>query len=259
MKKWLMALVLGIGVLAMFGCGGDNKQPAESSNVLKIGTNATFVPFEFSDKDEALTGFDIELIKEITAVMGVEPDFHNISFDGLIPALETGQIDVAISGMTITEARKEKVEFSFPYYESGLGVLVTNDSNISGWDDLEGTKVAVQLGTTGAEKAEEITNVELRTFDHNSEALLELKNGGVDAVIADLPVLQYYLSTEKDANATLITIESDEPEYFGIAIKKGNTDLKDKVNSALKELKENGKLDELYEKYFYQKAPVMPE
>lgn len=255
-KKFWIVMLCVVAMLAVAGCGGKTEQAKEK--VLKIGTNATFVPFEFTGEKNELEGFDIELIKAISSELGMKPDFHNIAFDGLIPALGTGQIDVAISGMTITDARKEKIDFSMPYYESGLGVLVKKNLAIDKWNDLSGKKVAVQLGTTGAEKANEIEGANIRTFDHNSEALLELKKGGVDSVLADLPVLQYYLSTAGSDGLVLIPVETEKPEYFGIAIKKGNKEMKAAIDGALKKLKENGKLDALYNKYFHQDAPKMP-
>ena len=99
----------------------------------------------------------------------------------------------------------------------------------------------------------------LRTFDHNSDALLELTKGGVDAVVSDLPVLQYFMATTKNASVKLIPIDTEKPEYFGLGIKKGNVELKEKVDRALETLKQNGKLDELYQKYFHENAPEMPK
>ena len=223
MKQWLKWMVLCIAVLAVAGCGGT-KSDAPQSTTWKVGTNATFVPFEYTDESHQLNGFDIELFNEIAKKAGMKVEYKNVSFDGLIPALGTKQIDA-----------------------------------VEDLSKLSGKKVAVQLGTTGAEKASEISNIELRSFDNNSEALLELTKGGVDAVIADLPVLQYYLTTKKDSVAKLSVIESKDPEYFGIAVKKGNKEVKDKINAALKELKKDGTLDALYQKYFNQDAPTMPE
>lgn len=189
----------------------------------------------------------------------MQVETHNIAFDGLIPALGTGQIDLAASGMTITLERANKIAFSSPYYQSGLGVIVPQDSNVETINDLRDKKVAVQMGTTGAQKAGEIDGVVLRTFDHNSDALLELSKGGVDAVVSDLPVLQYFMATAANASVKLIPLTTDTPEYFGFGIKKDNVELKEKVDNALDTLKKNGKLDELYQKYFHENAPAMPK
>ncbi len=256
MKKWVGWLCICVLMLALVGCGSEKKS---ETAVLKIGSNATFVPFEFTGEDQKLTGYDIELVTALAKDMGMEPEFHNIAFDGLIPALNTKQIDISISGMTITPARAEKVEFSLPYYESGLGVLMANGQEVTKPEDLVGKQIAVQLGTTGVEYASQhIPGVQLRTFDHNSEALLEMKKGGAEAVIGDLPVLQYYLSTHTDTKAKLSILPIEKPEYFGIAMAKGNTEMKAKVDKALQHLQENGTLDKLYEKYFHQKAPKLP-
>lgn len=258
MKKTAAVMALALGVLVLAGCGGSPTSETQG-NVLKVGTNATFVPFEFVGEDQRLTGFDVELVQALADEMGMQVESHNIAFDGLIPALGTGQIDLAASGMTITPERAAKIEFSSPYYRSGLGVIVPQDADVQSIADLRQRKVAVQMGTTGAQKAAEIDGVVLRTFDHNSDALLELTKGGVDAVVSDLPVLQYFMATTKNASVKLIPIDTEKPEYFGLGIKKGNVELKEKVDRALETLKQNGKLDELYQKYFHENAPEMPK
>ncbi len=260
MKKKVAVIALAMGVLALVGCGSDaGESAAEQAKVLKVGTNATFVPFEFVGEDHQLTGFDVELVEAVAKEMGMQVEAHNIAFDGLIPALGTGQIDLAASGMTITPERADKIDFSSPYYQSGLGVVVPQNSSVQSIDDLRNKKVAVQMGTTGAQKAAEIEGVTLRTFDHNSDALLELTKGGVDAVVSDLPVLQYFMATSANTSMKLIPLTTDKPEYFGFGIKKGNTELKEKVDAALETLKNNGKLDALYQKYFHENAPKMPK
>lgn len=257
MNKKMAVIALAMGVLMLVGCGVSTPS-TPSGNVLKVGTNATFVPFEFVGENHQLSGFDIELVNALANEMGMEVEIHNIAFDGLIPALGTGQIDLAASGMTITSERANQIDFSSPYYQSGLGAVILQNSSIQTIYDLHDKKVAVQMGTTGAQKAAEIDGVVLRTFDHNSDAMLELNKGGVDAVISDVPVLQYFLAQNRNTAMKLIRIETSKPEYFGFGIKKGNTELKKKVDAALQALKENGKLDDLYQKYFHENAPKMP-
>ena len=136
---------------------------------------------------------------ELIKAMGKKAGFAKVTvkgmgFDALIPALDAGNIDVAIAGMSITDARKQKVNFTDPYYESGLATLVRKDNTtIKSLNDLKGKTIAVQLGTTGAEAAGKIEGATVKTFDTSDTACLELKNGGADAVISDLPVLQYFL------------------------------------------------------------------
>lgn len=184
--------------MGTLGCGGSQTagtKPAEKKELI-VGTEPSFAPFEFPDKQSGeLTGFDLDLIKAMGKKAGFEKvTVKGMGFDALIPALDAGNIDVAIAGMSITDARKQKVNFTDPYYESGLATVVRKDNNaIKSLEDLKGKTIAVQLGTTGADAAGKIEGATVKTFDTSDTACLELKNGGADAVISDLPVLQYFL------------------------------------------------------------------
>ena len=165
MKKMKMFAGILAGLMmcvAAAGCGGGSgtseKKPAEKKELV-VGTNPSFAPFEFTDKkDGKVMGFDIDLINALARKAGYEKvTIKSIAFDGLIPSLESGNIDVSITGMSITDARKQKVNFTDPYYESGLMAVVKKDNEaIKGLDDLKGKTIAVQLGTTGAKYAETI-------------------------------------------------------------------------------------------------------
>ena len=256
MKKIVGALLalLMLGVLT--GCGQEtkkaaDKKPVAESKTLRFGTNAAFAPFEFQKKDsKEYSGFDMDLARAIGKQMGMKVEIVNTPFDGLIPALNSGTIDGAISGMTITDARKKQVNFCTPYYKSGLIVMVKKDNTtIKSIKDLEGKKVAVQIGTTGAAQAHKIKGAKITEFNSNPEACLELKNGGAEAVIGDLPVEQYYLTQGGDKDAKLVG-ETLSAEEYGIALAKKNTELLTKMNKAIEELKKNGEYDKLYKKWF---------
>lgn len=253
-KKFLALIVLTAFVLSLGLAGCGSQQSAEQAKVLKVGMDAAFAPFEFQDdKSKDYTGFDVELIKAIGKQMGYEVKIQNTGFDGLIPALEAGNIDVVISAMTITEERGKKVNFSKPYYKSGLSIVVKNDNNtIKSFKDLEGKRIAVQIGSTGAEEAKKIKDAKVREFNTVPEAFLELKAGGVDAVVNDLPVNDYYIvkSGSKDAKPVgdLLTAED-----YGIATAKKNTEMVQKIDKALEELKKNGEYAKIYEKWFGKK------
>ena len=155
--------------------------------------------------------------------------------------------------MTITEERKQKVAFSDPYYQSGLSMVVKLDNDsIHSFKDLEGKRIAVQIGTTGAEAAKKVSNATVREYNNAPEAFMELKAGGVDVVINDKPVNDYYLEQDvaKEAKAVTETLTSED---YGIAFDKNNTELVAKVNKALAELKANGEYDKIYQKWFAQK------
>jgi glutamine transport system substrate-binding protein len=241
-KKMIALLILGIFVLsvALVGCGGQQAAP-DKAKVIRVGSDTAFAPFEFQDeKSKEYVGFDMDLIKAVGKQMGYEVQIQSMNFDGLIPALEAGNIDAVISAMTIKEERAKKVNFTKPYYKSGLSIVVKMDNNTTKtFKDLEGKNIGVQIGTTGADEAKKIPNAKVREFNTAPEAFLELKNGGVDAVVNDLPVNEYYIAQAGSKDAKIVGEPLNSEEY-GIATAKKNTELGEKLNKALAELKTNG-------------------
>jgi len=258
MKKVLlicMALIMSLSVLVA-GCGGGSEKKADekassTEKVLRIGTNADFAPFEFQDVDgKNYEGFDMDLIRAVAKEMGYKADIQNINFDGLIPAMESGNLDVIISGMTINDERKQKVEFSDPYYKSGLSIVVKKDNNdIKKFTDLKGKKVAVQIGTTSAKEVHKIEGVEVKELNSSADTFMELKAGGVDAVVNDRPVNDTYIKTTGGADVKALD-ELLTSEDYGIAMSKKNPELVKSVNAALKKLHENGEYDKIFTKWF---------
>jgi len=242
-------LVLVFSFVFFTGCAPAG--PTQEDNVLTMGTNAEFAPFEFIDEQNEIVGFDIDLANEIASHLGYDLVIENMAFDGLIPALVSERIDVVIAAMTITEERKLEVNFSEPYFNAGQVIVVRDDNtDITGIDDLkEGKKVAVQLGTTGDIKAQEIvsTTENILAFPQISLAFMELELGRADAVIVDKPVAERYL---KVSEGLLIVGDALTDEYFGIAVHKENTQLLNKINEALESIKESGRYDELISKWF---------
>ena len=254
MKKILlfMMMVLTVCSVMLAGCGSDKKESSEK--VLRVATNPTFAPFEFQKEGSSeFAGFDMDLIRALGKQMGYKVEIQNMGFDALIPALNSGNIDVAIAGMSITEERKKAVEFSEPYYTSGLIVMVDKDNNeIKSIEDLKGKRIACQIGTTGEKKSRTVADAKVNTFNTQSEASLELKNGGADAVINDVPVVDYYLAQGGSEVAKTVG-EVMEAEQYGIAVKKGNTQLIGEINKAMAELKANGEFDKIYKTWFGEK------
>lgn len=236
-------LILSLGACSKKGKSGDT--------VLRVGAETTFPPFEFLEPGSSeYSGFDIDLIRAIAKEIGYTVEMKSLQFDGLIPAIQAGNIDVAISGITITEERRAKVEFSDPYYDSSLAIVVLLDNtSIKSFTDLSGKKLAVQIGSTSANEAKKIKNAVIREFNSTSDAYLELKAGGVDAVINDFPVSQDFLNKGGNAYAKLIG-EIPTSEQYGIVVKKGNLDLVTKINAALANLRKSGEYDTLYVKWF---------
>lgn len=252
LKKIVNIVLVSLGILLLVtGCG---KQEAATNQTLKVGTDATYAPFGFQDeKTKEYVGFDIDLIKAVAKQAGFAVEINNLNFDGLIPALQSGNIDIAISDMTINEERAQKVNFSKSYYKAGLGIVVkTDNTTIKSFKDLEGKQVAVSIGSTGAEAARKIKDVKIREFNSIADAFSELKAGGVEAVINDIPVNEYYILHENDKYAK--TVEDPiNSEDLGIAVSKNNKELAAKIDNALDELKKNGEYEKIYVKWFGKK------
>ena len=259
MKKVLSLLAAGaFAMFAFAGCGSEQAAaPAggdKQAKVLKVGSSIDFPPFEFQDEGQKeYQGFDMDLIRAIGKEMGREVEIQNLGFDGLIPALQGKSIDVAISGMTINDERKANVRFSEPYYQSGLTMVVRQDEEaIKKFADLKGKKVAVQIGTTSAAEVKKIEGVEIKELNTPADCFMELKAKGVDAVVNDRPVNDYFIT--KNAAQGVKTLEEKlTAEDYGIAINKSNEQLQKDVNAALKKLKENGEYDKIFAKWFGEK------
>ncbi|MBO5992621.1 MAG: basic amino acid ABC transporter substrate-binding protein [Acidaminococcaceae bacterium] len=251
MKKVFMMLMAMVMVVMMAGCGGGDKKAAQAPKVLKVGTEPTFAPFEFQKEgSKEFDGFDMDLIRAIGKQLNMKVEILNMGFDALIPAINAGNIDLAIAGMSITPDRQKAVDMSDPYYVAGLVVVVRKDDNaLKGVNDLNNKGIAVQIGTTGAERAAKVPGAKVKNFNTNAEVFLELKNKGVDAVIIDKPVAEYFLATGGGKDYAKIVGDTMEAESYGISLKK-NSPLTKEINKALLDLKKNGEYDKLYEKWF---------
>lgn len=280
MKKATVALLLAMA-MAFAGCGageeevknadangdGGNEQTSGASTeensdaasggdvladgVLNVGTNAEFPPFEFVGDNGEPDGFDIALIQAIGEQMGVDVTVENMEFDSLVASIGS-KIDVAIAGMTITDERKNMVDFSDEYYEAVQYVIVPSDSEIASAEDLEGKNIGVQLGTTGDFIVEDIKDATAAQYNKAVDAVNDLRNGRVDAVIVDKNPAQVFGEQFKD-EIKLFDGESPEfgfeKEYYAIALPKGDEKLMKSINDALAALKEDGTLDELVKQY----------
>ena len=248
----VLGVLIGVGAAQLVGLAQAPASPWE------VGTEPAFPPFEM--KDEAtgdLTGFDIELMTAMGEAAGREVKFITLPFDGLIPALQSKTISAAISGMTITAERAQTIDFSRPYFKAGLAIAVqeSNDS-ITSLDDLKGKRIAVAIGTTGADQAAQVEGATVSTFDNSPLALQELLNGRVDAVVNDLPVTLYAI---REANLTGLKVVGElvTEEYYGIALPKNSENL-EAMNTALETLLENGTYAEIYRRWFSADPPELP-
>lgn len=267
MKKFLAMALAAVMVLGVAGCGSSSDEKTEENTenteqtgettegtdgIIKMGVSADFPPFE-SYADDAVTfvGFDIDLMQEICNRLGMELQIQDMNFDAIVAAVQTGKLDVGVSGITITDERKESVAFSDPYFVASQSILVPKDSPITSYEDLvNGDYTAgVQLGTTGDIMASEKISGRVSQYEKYGDALAALLAGKNDCMVLDTGVADAFAAAN-DLVVVGTFGEATDSENYGIAIAKENTELLEKVNGALAEMKEDGFIDELTAKYF---------
>ncbi|WP_078381773.1 transporter substrate-binding domain-containing protein [Sutcliffiella halmapala] len=256
MKKFKLFAILSILTLLIAACGTDKDDTANESGsegkVYRVGIDTTYPPFEF-EKDGEYTGIDIDIINAIAEDQGFEIELKPMDFGGIIPSLQAGQLEVAIAGMSITEDRKKVVDFSDPYFDAGLSLVVANDTDdIEKIEDLAGKRVAVKNGTTGATFAQEQEKEHgfdrLVQFNDSPAMFQEVSNGNAQALIEDYPVIAYAIA-QNDLGLKVVGERLTGAQY-GIAVLKGqNDELLEKINAGLANLRESGKYDEILNKY----------
>lgn len=213
-----------------------------------VATDTAFVPFEFK-KGDKYVGFDIDMWDAIATDLGVTYKLRPMDFNGIIPALQTGQVDVALAGITIKDSRKEVIDFSDGYYDSGFLLMVPADSDITGETDLAGKSVALKIGTSAADYAKEnFKDSKLRLFPNVDNAYLELRTGRVDAAMHDTPNVLYYVANAGKGKVKAVGKQMMAHEY-GIGFPKGSK-LVEKVNASLAAMKADGRYDKIFEKWF---------
>jgi arginine/lysine/histidine/glutamine transport system substrate-binding/permease protein len=252
---WRVIAAVSIGLLAIGLLGNVGAAP---STPWKVGTDPTFPPFEFRDNQTgAISGFDIELVQAIGKQAGHPIEFVALPFDGLIPALQSRSVDLAISAMTITSERARAIDFSRPYFQAGQAIVVRDGGpQISGFKDLQGLRLAVQIGTTGALEAAKVPAAKVSNFDSTPLALQELANGNADAVVSDVPAILYAIDQAK-LTGLRIAGEHLSTEYYGIALPT-NSPIQAAVNRGLETLINSGRYAALYRQWFAAEPPLLP-
>lgn len=259
MKKialWASTMAMGV---ALAGCGaGTGGQSNATSNNSTAGTGATsaqsitvaadttFPPFE-TEQNGQVVGFDIEMIQDIAKLENLQiKNLQTMPFTGLIPALQAGQVDVAVAGITIKQSRMNAVNFSNAYYKSGLSILTKKGSSIKGLSDLKDKIVATKKGTSSVDLLTQNGVTNIKQYDNIDSAYSALESGGADAVVFDNPVNINFKNSHPDVEIVggLLT-----GEYYGIAVNKKDPELLKKINDGLKQLQENGTYQKLFDKY----------
>src|SRR5690625_1072694 len=227
--------------------------PAAMAKDLLVAVDTAFVPFEFRQGDEYV-GFDIDIWDAIAQELGMTYEIQPMHFNGILPAIQTRNVDVALAGITITEERQKAIDFSDGYYDSGFLLMVPSDSDITSVEDLGGKILALRMGTSAAQYAEEhFQDTELRMFPNIDNAYLELQTGRVDAAMHDTPNVLYYIKTAGQGRVKAVGEQLMAHEY-GIAFPKGS-ELVPQVNAALAKIKEDGRYAEIYQKWFGTEPP----
>ena len=250
-----MAVVLMAGVSVKTFAAENLLNQVKERGTLRVGLEGTYPPFSFQGDDGKLTGFEVEFANELAKHLGVKADLKPTKWDGMLASLDSKRIDVVINQVTISDERKKKYDFSTPYTISGVQALVKkgNEGAIKTAADLKGKKVGVQNGTTHQkfimDKHPEITTV---PYDSYQNAKLDLQNGRIDGVFGDTAVVTEWLKDNPKLAA--VGDKVTDKDYFGtglgIAVRQGNTELQQKLNTALEKVKKDGTYETIYNKWF---------
>lgn len=252
---WLIVSCLAV-TLANCGkspAGANQTAGAQADKTVKplvIGTDATYPPFEFVDTNGQISGVSVAIGDAIGKDAGRPVEYRNINFDGLIPALQSGQIDLIISSLTANEQRRQSIDFSDPYVKTGLCVLVAKDSPVKTADDLRATgrRLVVRIATTGEQWCgQQLPNAQLVRLDTDAACVLEVVNGTVDAWIYDqISVMNYHAQHPDRTRAILAPLRE---EVWAVGLKKGNDELKARVNQVIAKMKKDGDFSKLANKF----------
>ena len=263
-RRFLKTAGLVAAGLVLVACGKKEEAAAPAASaaavapppakVYVVGTDAAYAPFELQNEKGEIVGFDIDVVTAIAAKAGIEVKFVNTPWEGIFNALGQGDRDALVSSITITEERKQTMDFSAPYFDAQQLIAVKETSKVAKFDDLKKLKVGVQTGTTGDEVVTKLlgkNSTSIKRFESTPLALKELQSGGVDAVVADNGVVIHYVANNPaDKFKTVADNTSFAPEQYGIAVKKGNAELLEKINQGLAGIKADGTYDKIFTQYF---------
>jgi polar amino acid transport system substrate-binding protein len=227
--------------------------PAPAAKVYVVGTDAAYAPFESQNQKGEIVGFTIDVVNAAAAKAGIQVKFVNTPWEGIFNALGQGDRDMIASSVTITDERKQTMDFTNPYFDAVQLIAVKDNSKIGKFDDLKKAKVGVQTGTTGDEAVTKLlgkTSAAIKRFESTPLALKELESGGVDAVVADNGVVIHYVANNPGGKFKMVSDKSFAPEQYGFAVKKGNTELLGKMNQGIAGIKADGSYNTIFKKYF---------
>lgn len=224
------------------------------ARTIVIATDATWPPMEFVNADKQIVGFDIDYMKAAAKEAGYNVEFKSVAWDGIFGGLEAGKYDAVCSSVTITDERKKTMDFSIPYFKVRQALVVPKTSTAKTLEDMKGKTVGAQIGTTGYFAIKKVAGVDAKSYDEIGLAMEDLFNGRIDGVVCDDPVAaQYALQREEyKAKLKIAAVLDTGDEYYGVAVKKGNTEVLDLLNKGIKAVEEKGIAKELRAKWIGQ-------
>ena len=264
-RRFLQTTSLLAAGLLLAACGKKEAPPATAAaaaasapaaaqaRVVVVGTDAAYAPFESQNEKGEIVGLTIDIVNAAAKKAGIEVKFVNTPWEGIFNALAQGDRDMIASSVTITDERKQTMDFTDPYFDAVQLIAVKGDSKIAKFDDLKKLKVGVQTGTTGDEAVTKLlgkTSTAIKRYESTPLALKELEAGGVDAVVADNGVVINYVANNAGAKFKTVSDKTFLPEQYGFAVKKGNAELVGKLNKGLADIKADGTYNTIYAKYF---------
>ena len=262
-RRFIQLAALSAAGLLLAACGKKEEPVAPAAapvasapapaKVYVVGTDAAYAPFESQNEKGEIVGFDIDVVKAAAAKAGIEVKFVNTPWEGIFNALGQGDRDMIVSAVTITDERKQTMDFSDPYFDAQQLIAVKENSKIASFADLKKLKVGVQTGTTGDEAVTKLlgkASTNIKRFESTPLALKDLESGGVDAVVADNGVVIHYVANNPGGKFKTVADKDFVPEQYGIALKKGNAELQAKLNKGLADIKADGSYDKIYTQYF---------
>ena len=266
-KHLVAGALLAFSATALVACGSSSSSSEDNSlkkiedkGTLTVATNPEFAPFEFKtlvNGKDTVVGADIDIDKFIGKELGVKVKISSMSFDNVLASVQSGKADIAIAGISATKERQKVYDFSDSYYESVNVVLVrkSDADKYTSTSSFKNKQVAVQKGTIQESVAEEqLKGAKVLTLTQNSEIISELKSGKVDAVVFEEPIAKGYVEKNSDLTiAEKVTLKSGDSDSYAIAMPKGSTALKNKINKIIKQLKDSGKIEE-YVKEAYEQS-----
>jgi len=247
MKKTLVLIMVIFMVVLPFFTGCQKKV----TNNIVIATDATWPPMEMVDTNKNIVGFDIDFMSAVAEAAGFKVEFRNTAWDGIFAGLANSDYDAVISSVTITDDRKKTMDFSMPYINAGQVLIVPkSDNNSKILNDLTGKDVGAQIGTTGAFAITDAKGVNLKTYDEIGLAVEDLANGRIAGVVCDSPIAADYVLQNEHYKGTLkiVGVPFTE-EYYGVAVKKGNSEIIELMNKGIKSVIDSGKAEELKDKW----------